>query len=510
MFRSSHRTRLAVGLVTALALAGCSAGQTTTSPDVGPGGVRTDVIIAVALEPVNLDFTTTSGAAIPQLLMNNVYETLVKIDQDGGIVPLLATSWEMSDDGTEYTFHLRRGVTFSDGRPFTSADVVASFDRVQTHWIRSQLTLPMAVVDHTEALDDYTVRVTLHRPSNEWLFSIGTLLGAIFPAEIDFDKMTEAIGTGPYVVAERQQGDRIVLTGREDHWAGPAPLRQVTFRYITDPTAAVNALRAGDVDMLLTTGDRIAPLSNANFQVIEGTSNGEVLLSFNNRIAPFDDLRVRQAFAYAIDREAVMEVASGGFGTLLGAMVPPTDPFFEDLSGMFPFDPDRARELLAEAGYGERDAGLEPLRIAFDVPNIGYATTSAELIVSHLADVGVNATIRILEFPLWLDQVFNRHDFQMSIVMHIEARDLMTVLQPNYYLGFDNSVVGPLAAAADAGSFEEYVEGMREVARLIAAEVPGLVLYLSPNLIVADPALTGIKPNAVTESLDLTALSWTK
>ncbi|GAB2462511.1 ABC transporter substrate-binding protein [Xylanimonas ulmi] len=501
-----RRPHAVVAVLTAVALAvvaGCSAGSTAQHPTGSPGA-RTDVTIAVGAEPVNLDFTTTSGAAIPQLLMNNVYETLVKVDQDGSLVPLLATGWDVSDDRTQYTFHLRQGVTFSDGRPFTADDVVASFDRVGADWLNA-IKGKMDVVASTEKVDDATVRVTLKQPSNAWLFDLGTSVGAIFPADLDFDLKTTAVGTGPYEVTKVTQGDRITLTGREDYWGGAARLRTVTVRYLTDTTAAVNALRAGDVDMLFNSasGDQVRQLAgNASLQVIEGTSTGDVLLSFNNRAAPFDDVRVRRAFAYAIDRQAVMDTASAGYGTLVGAMVTPTDPYYEDLTGVYPYDPDKARALLAEAGQ-------EGLRVTFDVPNLAYATTAAELIASQLAEVGVTATITTDEFPaVWLDKVFTRHDFQMSVIQHSEAHDLLTVFQRDYYLGYDDSVIAPLAAQADAGTGDEYVAGMRQVARQIVDDAGGVVLYLAPTLIVADKGLTGVKANAVTESMDLTTLAW--
>lgn len=492
--------------VVALTLAACNAGSTAVNPSQGPGGgVRTDVTIAVAAEPVNLDFRVTSGAAIPQLLMNNVYETLVKIDQDGAIVPLLAERWDVSEDRTRYTFHLREGVTFSDGTPFDADDVVASFDRVRTDWLNA-IKGKMDVVESTVAVDERTVRVTLTQPSNAWLANLGTSVGAIFPSDLDgVDLKTTAVGTGPYQVLSVHQGDRITLAGRPEYWGGPPAMTTITVRYLSDPTSAVNALRAGDVDMLFNaaTGDQVRQLDAlGQFQVVEGTSTGDVLLSFNNRVPPFDDVRVRRAFAYAIDRQAVMDTASAGYGTLVAAMVTPQDPYYEDLTGLFPHDPDKARALLAEAG-------VPNLQVTFDVPNLAYATTAAELIVSQLADVGVTARLQTVEFPaVWLDKVFTRHDFQMSVIQHSEARDLLTVFRKDYYLGYDDSVIAPIAAAADAGTPEEYVAGMKRVARQIVEDAGGVVLYLAPTLIVADKALEGIQPNAVTESMDLTKLAW--
>jgi peptide/nickel transport system substrate-binding protein len=505
MARLTQR-RIAAALVAgaaALSLAACTAGSTAEGPQ-SPGAARSAATVAVAAEPENLDFTRTAGAAIPQLLLNNVYETLVKVDQDGQIVPLLAKSWDVTGGGTVYDFKLQQGVKFSDGTDFTADDVVASFDRVKTDWTHAT-KVKMAVVAKTEKVSDDEVRVTLKRPSNAWLFDIATPVGAIFPDTIDFDLATKAVGTGPYEVTDVVQGDRITLTGRADYWGGAAKLKTITVRYIKDSTAAVNALRTGGVDMLFNaaSGDQVRRLEkDPKLQVVQGTSTGDVLLSFNNRVAPFDDVRVRKAFNYAIDRKAVMDTAAAGYGTLVGAMVTPQDPYYEDLTGVYPYDPAKAKALLA-------DAGVKNLKVTFDVPNLAYATTAAELIVSQLADVGVTATIKTDEFPaVWLDKVYTRHDYQMSVIQHSEAHDLLTVFSHDYYLGYDDSKTAPLAAQADAGTAEQYVAGMKKVVRQIVDDAGGDVLYLAPTLVVAAKDLGGIQPNAVTESMDLTALHW--
>lgn len=488
-----------VVLTSAALVVGCSAGSSAGGED------RTDAVVGLTGEPTNLDFTTTSGSAIPQLLMNNVYEGLVTIDQDGEVQPQLAESWEVSADRTVYTFTLHDGVTFSDGSAFTADDVVASIGRVQDDWTLS-LSSKMDVVERAEAVSDTEVVVTLRHPSNAWLFDMGTSVGAMFPDDLSADLATETVGTGPYTVTEVATGQHVTLTARDDYWGEAPALDEITVRYFADANAQANAVRAGDVDMAynLQAPDLIAGLEqDERLQVIDGTSTGEVLLALNNAAPPFDDLRVRRAIMYAIDRQAVLDTAWAGHGELIGSMVPPTDPYYQDLTDAYPYDPDRARELLEEAG-------VEDLSITFDVPTRPYAEAVAQVVVSQLADVGIDATIVPAEFPaVWLDKVFTEHDYQMSVILHTEARDLLTIFgDPGYYIGYDNPRLAEVAEDADQGSPDEYVAGMQEVARMIVDDAASDPLFLFPNTVVADAALEGVAANATTESMDLTGLRW--
>jgi peptide/nickel transport system substrate-binding protein len=489
-----------VALTTAALVAACSAGS-----GEGTGGARTDVFVGLTGEPTNLDFTTTSGSAIPQLLMNNVYEGLVTIDQDGEVQPQLAESWEVNGDRTVYTFTLHEGVTFSDGSPFTADDVVASIGRVQDDWTLS-LKSKMDVVKKAEATSDTEVAVTLRHPSNSWLFDMGTSVGAMFPDDLSADLATETVGTGPYTVQDVAPGDHITLAARDDYWGEAPAIQDVTVRYFADANAQANAVRAGDIDMAynLQAPDLLAGLErDEDLQVIDGTSTGEVLLALNNTEPPFDDLRVRRAVMHAIDRKAVLDTAWAGHGELIGSMVPPTDPYYQDLTDAYPYDPDRAKELLAEAG-------AEDLSITFDVPTRPYAEAVAQVVVSQLKDVGIDAKIVPAEFPaVWLDKVFTEHDYQMSVILHTEARDMLTIFgDPDYYIGYDNPQVTEVAEKADRSSPDQYVAGMQEVARMIVDDAASDPLFLFPNTVVADAGLAGIAANATTESMDLTGLRW--
>lgn len=352
-----------------LALTGCYAGSTGNP---GSTADKNKLTVALTGEPVNLDFTTTAGAAIPQATMSNIYEGLVAVDQTGSIKPLLATKWETSGDNKSYTFTLQTGVTFSNGADFDASDVKFSIERVKSDAWLNGLKSKMDVVDTVEVVSPEIVKVNLKHPSQAWLYSMTTLVGAMFDPSGVSDLANKPVGTGPYSLESWTRGDSIKLTGRDDYWGAKAGIKNVTLRYFADAIATTNALASGDVDLIynMQAPELLSSFqSNPEFQVIDGTSNGEIILSMNNKVAPFNDKRVRQAVMYAVDRKEVRDTAWNGLGTLVGGPVPPTDPYYEDLNDLYPYDPAKAKGLLKEAG-------AENLNITFTVPTRPYATAS--------------------------------------------------------------------------------------------------------------------------------------
>ena len=469
-----HPRTLVAAAALALPLAAC-----------GDSAPRDNVVVAASAAPAGLDFTTTGGAAAPQALVGNVYETLVRIDASGTPVPHLAERVER--DGGTFTFHLRNGVTFANGKPFTADDAAFSIHYVQNEWTNG-LKTQMDPVTHVEVVDERTLRVTVEggeAAEDAWLWSMGTLTGAMMtPAGVD-RLATAPLGTGPYTVKRFDVGEAIEFDAREDYWGGDVA-RDGLIRYFDDPVSAVNALRVGDADMVWgMQAPQLIDTLPEDIRVEVGTTNGEVLLSMNNTRAPFDDPDVRRAVAYAVDRTAVNEVVYNGLGTDTGgAPVPPTDPWYPGRD-FYPFDPDKARELLA---------GRTP-EITITVPNRPYAQESSELIYSQLRDVGFRVRLETVEFPaVWLNQVLKGHDYQASIVSHVEPRDVpMLFGNPDYYLGYDNAVVRERIAAGDmAGAVEQIMD---DAAALTLANAPNIVLYA--------PGVSGLDPNVVTDSLPL-------
>lgn len=489
-----RRVVLACTVVLALALPACSAGSTATQV----GRVDDGVVVGTVAAPASLDFTSTGGAAIPQALMANVYETLVRIDEDGEIVPHLATGWDVSDDRLTYTFHLRDGVTFSNGEEFTAETAAFSIDYVQNEWTNG-LKSQMDPVAQARAVDPLTLEVTLAHPSNEWLWSMGTLTGAMMTPTGTQTLATDPIGTGPYTVERFAVGESVSYSARADYWGEPAD-GDAAIRYFSDAVGSVNALRSGDVDVVWSLqAPELLDTLPEEFGVEVGTTNGELLLSMNNDAAPFDDVRVRQAVAYGVDREAVSQVVYEGLATDTGgAPVPPTDPWFIGRD-YYPHDPERARRLLREAGYSEDDRP----QVTMKIPSLPYAETAAELLFSELRQIGFDVSLVSSEFPaVWLSEVMGSADYQMSLIAHVEPRDVPVLFgNPDHYLRFDSEPVREHLARADSG--DDQVGHMRRAVDEILAEAGSLTLVNTPNIVLTAPGVTGVEANVVTDALPL-------
>ena len=489
--------RLVVGLVAAaLALAGCSS---SGSGDSG-SKIGDTITLGLVAEPPSLDFTTTDGAATPQVLLDNIYETLVKVDDKGKIVPALAKSWKVSEDRLTYTFDLVDNAKFTNGKAFTADDAAFSINRVKNDWTIS-LKKSFDVVTSATATSPTELTVVLAHPSNDWLYRMTTRLGATMTPDGVADLANTPVGTGPYKFAKWTRGTSIELVRNDDYWGTKPHFKNVVFKYFNNPTSMNNAMLAGTIDVVTTVQ---APESLDQFssgpkagglQVIEGTTNGEVVLSFNQSQGPLANPKVREAIRTGIDHKALMDNCWAGKGTLIGSMVPPTDPWYEDRTKDFPYDEKKAKDLLKESG--EQDITLR-LRI----PSLPYAVACAPEVQSQLSKIGIKVDIDTLEFPAkWLDTVYKQHDYDMSIIAHVEPRDIGAVFgNPEYYTQYKNPALQPLLSAADEGTEQQQIESMKEAAKLLSQDAAADFLFLLPNLLVAKKEITGLPKNAIGEA----------
>ncbi|WP_349365155.1 MAG: ABC transporter substrate-binding protein [Roseitalea porphyridii] len=475
---------------------------------VSASAQRTDLTLGMVLEPPHLDPTAGAAAAIDEVVYANVFEGLTRIASDGAVQPGLAENWVISDDGLTYTFELREGVTFHDGTTLDAGDVVFSLDRARGEASVNAQKALFEPIENVEQMDELTVEITLSRPAGDFLYNMGWGDAVIVAPESAETNKENPVGTGPFRFAEWQKGAAVTLERFDGYWGEAPALEQVTIRFIPDPAAATAALLAGDVQAFpnLPTPESIPQFeADPRFEVVIGSTEGETILSTNNAKAPFDDIRVRQAIAHAIDRQAIIDGAMFGLGTPIGSHFAPHHPAYMELVETYPYDPERARELLAEAGHGEG------ISATLKLPPPSYARRGGEVIAAQLREVGIDLEIIPVEWAQWLDQVFTNTDYDLTIVSHTEPNDIGIYAREDYYFNYDNddfdAVIDELSVTA--GEDARY-ELFRTAQQIIAEDAVNGYLFQLPKNGVWDARLEGLWENSPVQANDVTGVRWTE
>src|SRR6202795_3918148 len=397
-------------------------------------------------DPPILDPTANPAAAISEVLYGNVYEGLVQFAADVSVLPKLASSWEVSDDGLSYVFHLERDVRFHDGSAFDAAVAKFSLDRAREPGSVNPQRSRLAKIRTVDIVDPYTVRILLNQRSGGLLQSLAWGAFVMVAPRSAASNAVQPVGTGPFRFSGWRRGDSVTLVRNADYWGSPAGLGAATFKFIADPTAAYAALMAGDVDAF---ANYPAPESfpqfaaDPRFAVFAGTTEMETVLALNHRVPPLGNLLVRRAISYALDRRAIIDGAMYGYGTPIGSHFPPRNPAYVDLTSVYPHDAAKAKALLATAGYARG------FSLTLKLPPPSYARRGGEIVAAELAEIGIHVAIENLEWAQWLDQVFTRHDFDMSIVGHAEPMDYDIYARDDYYFGYSSPQFKALIDALD-------------------------------------------------------------
>ncbi len=488
-------------LLTTMMLAGSAAMLAT-----GALAQNTHIDVAMQLEPPNLDPTGGAAQAIDSVVYSNIFEGLTRFMSDGSVVPGLAERWDISDDGLVYTFHLRSGVTFHDGTSMDAEDVKFSLDRARAEDSTNAQKGLFANITDVTVIDPLTVQVTLSVPTGSFLFNMAWGDAVIVAPESIGTAATNPVGTGAFVFQDWVQGDHISIARNPGYWGTPAVLESVTFRFISDPTAAYAALMAEDVDVFAGyPAPENVPQFEADprFQVLIGNTEGETILAMNNGAEPFNNRLVRKAVAHAIDRQAIIDGAMYGMGTPIGTHFAPHNPDYIDLTGLSNYDPELSRQLLVEAGYPD---GFDTV---MTLPPPSYARRGGEIIAAQLREVGINAEIQNQEWAQWLEVTFGGHDYGLTIVSHTEPMDIGIYANPGYYFQYDNPDFQQLMATLNQTTEPAARSDLLKQAQTIIAEdyVNGYLFELAIPTI-ARAGIEGLWLNQPTAAIDMTAVSW--
>ncbi len=459
------------------------------------------IVIGMQLEPPILDPTANPAAAISEALYGNLFEGLVQFAADGSVRPQLAESWDVSPDGLTYLFHLRSGVRFHDGSAFNADVARYSLERALSPDSVNPQKSRLQAIRGIDVIDAHTVRLSLTRRSGGLLQSLAWGSFVMVSPASAAGNAGHPVGTGPFRFSDWRRGDSLTLVRNADYWGQPARLPTATFKFISDPSAAYAALMAGDIDAF---DNYPAPESFAQFAadprfaVFVGPTEMEVILSLNNRHPPLNNLLVRRAIAHALDRNAIIDGAMFGYGTPIGSHFPPRNPAYVDLTGRYPHDPSEAKRLLAQAGYA---SGFS---VSLKLPPPSYARRGGEIIAAQLAEIGIQAKIENLEWAQWLDQVYARHDFDMSIIGHAEPLDYDIYARDDYYFGYSDADFKALIASLDdTVDPAKRLELLMRVQYKLADDAVNGFLFQYPRLAIWDVHLQGVGFDNVLSVIEL-------
>jgi peptide/nickel transport system substrate-binding protein len=467
------------------------------------------LIVCQPAEPPGLDPTGNTAAAIDRVVFANIFEGLIKVNSKGQYVPGLATRWGVSSDGKVYTFALRKGVKFHNGEPFNAQVAKWNIERAKGEGTTNPHPEYFRGIVKIDAPDDYTLVLTLKDVDALFIAHMAEGDAVMLPMKGYENTKSNPIGTGPFKFIKWARGDHVEMVRFDGYWNPELPLLdKVIFKFIGDASAQIAALKAGDIDVI---GYIAAPESamemskDKRFKVFSGTTTGEVIMSTNNKAKPFDNKLVRQAMAYAIDRQAVVELVMFGYGTPIGSHWSPSTPYYVDLTEKFAYNPKKAKELLAKAGYPN---GFEA---TIKLPAIySYSKRAGEVIADMLGKVGIKLKIEIVEWGQWIERIFKKKEFQLTMIGHVEAWDIGIYANPEYYFQYDSQEFrDAYAKALMAPNEAEKAKWFGRCQEIIAEDAVNGYMFSAPSLPVMKAGVMGWWENYPTIALDCTQV-WLK
>jgi peptide/nickel transport system substrate-binding protein len=468
-----------------------------------------NLVVCQPAEPPGLDPTANTAAAIDRVVYANIYEGLVKVNRNGDFVPGLATAWTVSPDGKLYTFSLRKGVTFHNGEPFNAEVARWNLERNAAETTKNAHPEFFRGIEKIETPDEYTLVVTLKDVDALFIAHIAEGDAVMLPMKGYENAASEPVGTGPFKFVTWVRGDRVEMARNEKYWNPVLPyLDKVTFKFIGDASAQIAALKAGDIDVIgyIAAPEQASEMAkDKHFKVFAGTTTGEVIMSTNNKRKPFDNKLVRQAMAYAIDRQAVIDLVMFGYGTPIGSHWSPSTPYYKDLTATFSYNPEKAKALLAEAGY---PSGFEA---TIKLPAIySYSRRAGEVIADMLGQVGIKLKIEVVEWGYWLDRIFKQKDYDLTMIAHVEAWDIGIYAKPDYYFQYDSQAFrDAYAKALKAPNEAEKASWFGRCQEIIAEDAVNGYLFSAPSLPVMKADVMNWWENYPTIALDCTEV-WIK
>ncbi|CAN5426309.1 ABC transporter substrate-binding protein [soil metagenome] len=469
---------------------------------------KDSVVMGMTLEPPGLDPGAGAASAISEVTLYNVFETLTKVNQDGSVSPLLAESWTATTDLKTFTFKLRKNARFHNGEPFNADSVRFSYERAAAPESTNKDKAVFQRIARIDTPDSETVVIGFQNPEPNLPFLLGQATASIVEPKSAPTNAVKPVGTGPYLLTAWAKGSSITLTKWPEYRdAANIALKKVTIRFISDPSAQVASLLSGDIDVFprVAAARSLAQFkADPRFLVQIGGSTAKTIVAINNQKAPFQDVRVRRAILAAIDRNAMIEGAVDGLGVPIGSFYAPGSFGYIDTTGINPFNIEKAKGLLAEAGI------KTPLEVSLKLPPPPYARQGGEVLAAQLAKIGIIAKIENVEWAQWLSTVLGgQHNFDLTIVSHVEPFDLVKLTDANYYMGYRspefNALYKSITEAVNSSDREKL---LGDAQRMLATDAVAGFLFQPQLITISNRKLKGVWKEVPQYANDLSGWRW--
>lgn len=496
-WRTMKRTKIFfIFLIIAALLVSCGGSEERdTSSSSAAGGVnsgekRTTVRMAVAVDPDGLDPHMSASASTFQVT-SSIYETLVSVDESGNIIPSLAEDWQVSPDGLTLTFDIRDGAVFSNGNICDATAAAASFNRLISP--ESYRSGDYSEIESVRALDEDTLEIKFSSLNTSALSLFAYPWSAVVDVSSADSLRTAPVGSGPFMLESWIPQQKLTLV-RNPHYSGGNHIERVEFVFMPDMTSQVTALQGGSVDIIQITGDLVGQFENNDaYRILALPVNGIQLMAMNTASDGLDDIRVRQAVNYAVDKESLIDSVWYGYGEEIGSHFPVVLSEYKDENGRYPYDPDKARQLLIEAGYEDG------LTLDMYLPKNYQEYVNAGLVIANqLEAAGINVNVSIVEWATWLSDIYTGRNYDLTVVGHTGRLDAYSLLSryrstaAENYFNYDNpefdSLLDEYTACVDEEERKEIAFRMQDI---LSEDVPALYIQDPIQIYVTRGDLAG-------------------
>lgn len=466
---------------------------------------REDIIIGLQLEPPVLDPTLTASATAGEIVYCNVFEGLTVLNEEGNPSPRLASDWQINHDGLHYDFTLRKDVRFHDGRPFNARVAAQSLSRIiaedssnpQRHWFKR--------VSHVEALDQERLRIHLHKPDAFLPFALALPAAVIVHPESVPENKDRPVGTGPFRFVSWNKGHSLILERSDDYWGDQPALRRAKYIFMHTRPHVHTALTEGLVDVMLDAVEMSSRFTiRPDYKMVTRNLDSQVIMAMNNASPLLSDIRVRRAISHAVNRDRLLDLYGKGIKPLpIGSHFSPDHPAYVDLTGRYPFDPEKARQLLNQAGV---TPGTE---ISLIVPPTLYGRTCGLEIAASLENIGFEVNFEEFDWHRWLSQVFEKKQYELTVIAHVEPMDLNIYARDDYYFNYDNAGFQPLwQKVLNARTRAELHARLRKAQKMITQDAVNVFLFMLPHKNVVNRRVKGMWEKTPVPCFVLEDLYW--